>query len=78
MAIRCETASGPAPCQLMRTAPRARFDWTIAAWGGWLFLVLFGSLVAFTVYMHLIAAWGATTAGSYTHISPSSPFCSES
>lgn len=48
----------------------ARFDWGIAAWGGWLFLVVFGSLVAFTVYMRLIAVWGPTRAGSYAYISP--------
>jgi drug/metabolite transporter (DMT)-like permease len=48
----------------------ARFDWNGAAWGGWLFLVLFGSLIAFTAYMRLIAAWGPTRAGSYAYISP--------
>jgi drug/metabolite transporter (DMT)-like permease len=29
----------------------ARFDWGDAAWGGWLFLVVFGSLIAFTAYV---------------------------
>lgn len=48
----------------------AGFDWNIAAWGGWLFLVVFGSLVAFTVYMRLIAVWGPTRAGSYAYMSP--------
>jgi drug/metabolite transporter (DMT)-like permease len=48
----------------------AHFGWGGAAWGGWLFLVLFGSLIAFTVYMRLIAAWGPTRAGSYAYISP--------
>jgi drug/metabolite transporter (DMT)-like permease len=48
----------------------ARFDWPLSAWGGWLFLVLFGSLIAFTAYMRLIAVWGPTTAGSYAYISP--------
>ncbi len=48
----------------------ARFDWGAYAWGGWLFLVLFGSLVAFTVYLRLIAAWGPARAGSYAYVSP--------
>jgi drug/metabolite transporter (DMT)-like permease len=49
----------------------ARFDWDAAAWGGWLFLVILGSLVAFTAYMRLIAAWGPARAGSYACLSPS-------
>jgi drug/metabolite transporter (DMT)-like permease len=48
----------------------AHFDWDAAAWGGWLFLVIFGSLVAFTAYMRLIAAWGPARAGSYAYLSP--------
>jgi len=52
-------------------APKAaRFDWHAAAWGGWLFLVLFGSLIAFTAYLRLIAAWDPARAGSYAYISP--------
>jgi drug/metabolite transporter (DMT)-like permease len=47
-----------------------RFDWPAAAWGAWLFLVLFGSLVAFTAYMRLIAVWGPARAGSYAYVSP--------
>ena len=48
----------------------ARFQWTGAAWGGWLFLVMLGSLVAFTGYLRLIAAWGPARAGSYAYVSP--------
>lgn len=48
----------------------AHFDWSITAWGGWLFLVVFGSLVAFTLYMRLISVWGPTRAGSYAYVSP--------
>jgi drug/metabolite transporter (DMT)-like permease len=48
----------------------AWFDWSAAAWGGWLFLVVFGSLVAFTTYLRLIAAWGPARAGSYAYVSP--------
>lgn len=51
-------------------AAAARFDWPLAAWGGWLFLVVFGSLVAFTAYLRLIAAWGPARAGSYAYVSP--------
>jgi drug/metabolite transporter (DMT)-like permease len=51
-------------------AAAARFHWTGAAWGGWLFLVLCGSLVAFTGYLRLIAAWGPARAGSYAYVSP--------
>jgi drug/metabolite transporter (DMT)-like permease len=39
-------------------AHAARFLWPAPAWGGWGFLVLFGSLLAFTGYLRLIAAWG--------------------
>jgi drug/metabolite transporter (DMT)-like permease len=48
----------------------AHFDWTAAAWGGGLFLVLFGSLVAFTAYLRLIVLWGPARAGSYAYVSP--------
>jgi drug/metabolite transporter (DMT)-like permease len=47
-----------------------RFQWDAAAWGGWAFLVVFGSLVAFTTYLRLIAAWGPARAGSYAYVSP--------
>lgn len=53
-----------------RALDAAGFDWAAAAWGGWLFLVLFGSLVAFTVYLRLIAVWGPARAGSYAYVSP--------
>ncbi|MBN8872338.1 MAG: EamA family transporter [Rhodospirillales bacterium] len=48
----------------------AQFHWGWAAWGGWSFLVVFGSLIAFTAYLRLIAAWGAARAGSYAYVSP--------
>ncbi len=51
-------------------AAAARFHWNVAAWGGWLFLVLLGSLVAFTAYLRLIAIWGPARAGSYAYVSP--------
>ncbi|HET6608314.1 MAG TPA: EamA family transporter, partial [Rhodopila sp.] len=48
----------------------AWFHWSAVAWGGWIFLVVFGSLVAFTTYLRLIAAWGPASAGSYAYVSP--------
>jgi drug/metabolite transporter (DMT)-like permease len=53
-----------------RALGASRFDWDVAAWGGWLFLTILGSLVAFTAYMRLIAAWGPARAGSYAYLSP--------
>ncbi len=32
--------------------------------------MLFGSLVAFTTYLRLIAVWGPARAGSYAYVSP--------
>ena len=37
---------------------------------GWLFLVVFGSLVAFTIYLRLVRDWGASRAGLYAFVSP--------
>ena len=47
-----------------------RFHWGTAAWISWLFLVFFGSLVAYTTYLHLVHVWGASHAGAYAFISP--------
>ncbi|GLS22123.1 drug/metabolite exporter YedA [Labrys miyagiensis] len=44
--------------------------WGAAAWAGWLFLVLFGSLLGYTIYMRLLRDIGATRAGSYAFVSP--------
>ena len=51
-------------------AAAAGFHWGAAAWGGWLFLLVGSSLVAFTTYLRLIAAWGPARAGSYAYVSP--------
>jgi drug/metabolite transporter (DMT)-like permease len=52
-------------------AVRALFShWSIAACLGWLFLVVFGSLIAFTIYMELLKVWGSSRAGSYAFVSP--------
>ena len=44
--------------------------WGTPAWAAWAFLVLFGSLIAYTSYLHLVHAWGASRAGAYAFISP--------
>jgi drug/metabolite transporter (DMT)-like permease len=36
----------------------------------WLFLVLCGSLAAFTIYLRLVRDWGAARAGMYAFVSP--------
>jgi drug/metabolite transporter (DMT)-like permease len=45
-------------------------DWGLPAWLSWLFLVVFGSLFAFTMYMQLIRDWGPSRSGSYAFVSP--------
>ena len=44
--------------------------WGWHAWAGWLFLVVFGSLGGYTIFLYLIRAWGAARAGSYAFVSP--------
>lgn len=44
--------------------------WGAAAWASWLFLVLFGSLIAFTIFLQLVEEWGASRAGAYAFVSP--------
>ena len=48
----------------------APLGWTRATWAGWVFLVLFGSIVAYTSYLELLRLWGAARAGAYAFISP--------
>ncbi|WP_426233286.1 DMT family transporter [Pararhizobium sp. DWP3-4] len=45
-------------------------NWGMIAWGGWFFLVVFGSLIGYTTYMRLLRDIGASRAGSYAFISP--------
>ena len=47
-----------------------RFDWGIAVWASWLFLLLFGSLGATVVYLLLVRDWGASRTGTYAFVSP--------
>lgn len=44
--------------------------WGFAAWSGWLFLVVFGSLIGYSIYMRLLRDVGATRAGMYAFVSP--------
>jgi drug/metabolite transporter (DMT)-like permease len=44
--------------------------WGTAAWAGWIFLVVFGSLMAFTIFLQLVEEWGASRAGAYAFVSP--------
>jgi drug/metabolite transporter (DMT)-like permease len=44
--------------------------WGAPAWLGWAFLVLFGSLVAYTIFLFLVREWGASRAGAYAFVSP--------
>jgi hypothetical protein len=51
---------------------RAFLSPAIAA--SWFFLVVFGSLAAFTIYLRLVRDWGTAKAGMYAFVSPSSPW----
>ena len=53
-----------------KAAQALRGDWGAAAWAGWLFLVIFGSLIGYTVYMRLLRDIGASRAGAYAFVSP--------
>ncbi|MFJ6322191.1 MULTISPECIES: DMT family transporter [unclassified Rhizobium] len=44
--------------------------WGAAAWLGWSFLVIFGSLIGYTTFMRLLRDIGASRAGSYAFVSP--------
>jgi drug/metabolite transporter (DMT)-like permease len=43
---------------------------TLPVLASWLFLVLGGSLAAFTIYLKLLRDWGPSQAGLYTFVSP--------
>jgi drug/metabolite transporter (DMT)-like permease len=46
-----------------------RTIWPGRAIAAWLFLVLFGSLLGYTIYLHLLRVWGSSRSGSYAFIS---------
>jgi drug/metabolite transporter (DMT)-like permease len=41
-----------------------------AVLAGWAFLVLGGSIVAYTIFLRLLVAWGPTAASGYSFVSP--------
>ena len=43
---------------------------TLPVLASWLFLVLGGSIIAFTLYLRLLRDWGPTRAGLYAFVSP--------
>jgi drug/metabolite transporter (DMT)-like permease len=50
-----------------------QFQWdnlTPTVLGAWVFLVGFGTIFGFTVYLHLLRVWGAGRAGMYAFLSP--------
>lgn len=47
-----------------------RFAWNTAAWTGWLYLTVFGSLVAFGLYMKLLRDVGPSRSGNFAFVSP--------
>jgi drug/metabolite transporter (DMT)-like permease len=52
------------------TAQTLSGQWGLKAWLGWLFLVIFGSLIGYQIYMRLLKEIGASAAGSYAFVSP--------
>lgn len=46
------------------------FNWTVAAVGGWLFLVVFGSLIGYSLYIQLVRDIGPARSGSFAFVSP--------
>ncbi len=47
-----------------------RLNWGLGPWLGWLYLTLFGSLVAFVLYMRLLRDLGASRSGNFAFVSP--------
>ena len=45
-------------------------DWGLEAWAGWAFLVIFGSLIGYNVYIRLLRDIGPSRAGMYAFVSP--------
>ena len=45
-------------------------NWTMGAFAGWLFLVIFGSLVGYRLYMQLLRDAGPSRAGMFAFVSP--------
>jgi drug/metabolite transporter (DMT)-like permease len=45
-------------------------SWSVTVWLSWAYLVLFGSVGGFTIYLLLIRDWGPSRAGAYAFVSP--------
>lgn len=45
-------------------------NWGWQAWAGWLFLVVFGSFIGYTLFMRLLHDIGASRAGAFAFVSP--------
>ena len=45
-------------------------SWSAVVWLSWAYLVLFGSVGGFTIYLLLIRDWGPSRAGAYAFVSP--------
>ncbi|ESZ07813.1 MULTISPECIES: EamA family transporter [unclassified Mesorhizobium] len=45
-------------------------NWGWPAWVGWLFLVLFGSFIGYTLFIRLLHEIGASRAGAFAFVSP--------
>jgi drug/metabolite transporter (DMT)-like permease len=45
-------------------------NWGIAAWAGWLYLLIPGSLGGTIIYFLLVRDWGASKTGTYAFVSP--------
>ncbi len=45
-------------------------NWGLGGWLGWLYLTVFGSLVAFAIYMQLLRDLGASKSGNFAFVSP--------
>lgn len=72
MGFASEMLCGGAVLMLLAAATGETFSWppeALAAWA-WVYLVVFGSLLAFNAYMVLLARASAGLAASYTFVNP--------
>jgi drug/metabolite transporter (DMT)-like permease len=67
-----ELLCGGAALLTMSALRGESWHWTIqpSAWAAWLYLVVFGTLIAFNAYMVLLARTSASLAASYSLVNP--------
>jgi drug/metabolite transporter (DMT)-like permease len=67
-----ELLCGGAALLVMSALRGESWHWTIqpSAWAAWLYLVVFGTLIAFNAYMVLLARTSASLAASYSLVNP--------